>query len=215
MLLDQLKQRIQRTRSAIGNLAHEIKKPLQILSLEVDSKPENNSSQRAVRDIRAIVDRELRRVKISGANVVGGTINLAQEIPYLIEVMNRIYPAIIIESNIRVEPATVNLDRDDLLELLGNLLDNACKFAQKKVVLQIFPAQNILEINIDDDGPGVDIDQLTRIREKGYRLDESVDGHGLGLSICNDIINSYQGDLTFQKSNMDGLKATAIIPLHS
>ena len=100
-----------------------------------------------------------------------------------------------------------------MLELLGNLTDNACKFASKNVSIQMKADPQHLHISIEDDGPGVETEQLDKIVGKGIRLDESTEGHGLGLGICADIIESYQGKLHFSRSSMGGLRVTIEIPL--
>jgi len=213
MLVEQLRQRIQRTRNAIGNLAHEIKRPLQILSLHLESGQDKQSATQSFKDIQTIVDRELRRAKISGSNVVGGTFRINEELPYLLEVLNRIYPTINMQENYQGDLKAVNLDRDDMMELTGNLLDNACKFAHSTIKLDIKREQSGLTISVEDNGPGVDPALFEKITGKGLRLDETVQGHGLGLSICTDIIDSYKGRLSFSHSELGGLKVVAFIPL--
>ncbi|MBC8210459.1 MAG: sensor histidine kinase [Gammaproteobacteria bacterium] len=211
-LVEQLRQRIARTRNAIGNLSHEIKRPLQIVSLQLDQH-KSPSGSKALDEIRGIVDRELRRARISGASVAVGVVNLREECAYLLEVMQKIYPTILIRLQLQPESMSVSIDRDDLLELLGNLLDNACKFAESAVSIEISNDSQQLTIKVEDDGPGVAPDQALQITTKGLRLDETVEGHGLGLSICADILHSYHGSLSFDDAELGGLKALAVIPL--
>ncbi len=213
ILVEQLRLRIQRTRNAIGNLAHEIKRPLQILSLHLDSGEDRQSAAQSFKDIQLIVDRELRRAKISGSNVVGGTFHINDELPYLLEVMKKIYPEVRIQKNFQGNLTKINIDRDDMMELTGNLLDNACKFAYSSIEFKINRIQSGLSIIVEDDGPGVDPTLFEKITGKGLRLDETVQGHGLGLSICSDIIDSYKGKLTFSRSKTGGLKVEASIPI--
>ena len=213
MLVEKLSQRIQRTRHAIANLSHEIKRPLQVLSLKVDADKNDETARRAIEEIRAITERELKRAKVSGSNVVGAAMRLQDEMPYLLDVMRNIYPATELDLTLAAETNDINLDRDDMLELLGNLIDNACKFSCLKVKIQISVVTNQLNIQIEDDGPGVESDQLTRITQIGTRLDESIEGHGLGLGICTDIVTSYQGTLKLTKSDLGGLKVEVSIPL--
>ncbi len=213
MLVEQLSLRIQRTRNSIGNLAHEIKRPLQILSLHLDSGEDKQSAIQSFKDIQLIVDRELRRAKISGSNVVGGTFHINDELPYLFEVMKKIYPEVHIQEDLQGDLNEVNVDRDDIMELTGNLLDNACKFSRSSIKFTINRINSGLSIIVEDDGPGVDPTLFEKITGKGLRLDETVQGHGLGLSICSDIIDSYKGKLTFSDSKLGGLKVEASIPL--
>ena len=210
-LVDQLQQRIQRTRKAIANLSHEIKRPLQLLSL--NQPLADTEALQAVKDIQAIVDRELRRARVSGGAIPGGTIDLSQELPYLVEVMQKLYPAIRIDWEVSDKLAALSLDRDDVLELLGNLLDNAGKFADQRVVLRIFQQPYRLLIEVEDDGPGVSTDQLHLITQPGFRVDETVDGHGLGLGLCADIVRSYRGEMEFSTASLGGLKVRVSLPV--
>jgi signal transduction histidine kinase len=214
LLVSQLKQRIQRTRNAIGNLAHEIKRPLQIVSLYIESGGDKKAVQQSFDEIRSIVDRELRRARISGSNVVGGNFDAQQEIPALLQVMEKIYPHVQIELDIQSSLPALNLDRDDMLELSGNLIDNACKYSTRRVGIQIEIQNDELKLSVEDDGTGVDTEHFHKITQKGYRLDENREGHGLGLSICADIVASYQGRLDFQRSKWQGLKVEVSLPLH-
>jgi signal transduction histidine kinase len=210
-LVDQLRNRINRTRHAIGNLAHELKRPLQLLSLQQD-KDSARESIDAVAEIKNIVDRELRRAKISGSQSTGTPLTLAQDAPRLIEVLARIYPQVQIEVAMDSSINTAGLDRDDMLELLGNLLDNACKYARQKVQLTIEQSASTLIIIIEDDGAGLSPQQIESIRTRGTRLDESVEGHGLGLGICTEILDSYRGSIKFADSALGGLKVSIEIP---
>lgn len=213
LLVEQLSLRIQRTRNAIANLSHEVKRPLQLLSMHFESGDKDKSASQALADIQGIVDRELRRAKVAGSATVGGVFRLQDEIPYLVEMMQKIYPQKSIDVEVQAGLTDINLDRDDLLELMGNLLDNACKFAAHKILLRINQIENRLVIIFEDDGTGVDSAAVDKIITKGARLDETVQGHGLGLSICSDIVESYQGQLEFGRSSLGGLKVTASLPV--
>ena len=213
VLVEQLSLRIQRTRNAIANLSHEVKRPLQLLSMQLESSKPDQTASQALAAIKAIIDRELRRARVAGSAGVGGVFRLQEEIPYLLEMMQKIYPDKHIEVDIQAQLNSLNIDRDDLLELIGNLLDNACKFALHTVQLKVKQIEDRLVISFEDDGAGVDSDSVERILIKGARLDESVQGHGLGLSICSDIIESYQGQLNFGRSRLGGLKVNVTLPV--
>ena len=211
-LVDHLRNRIERTRHSIGNLAHELKRPIQLLSMQQEN--ENNSAQaEPLAEIKRILQRELKRAKISGSSKAGGDFIIADEMRFMIAVMAKIYPRIQVELACENLADPLELDRDDMLELTGNLLDNACKFASSKAILGITVTQRKLTLIFEDDGKGLDIQQVAEIKQRGVRLDETVAGHGLGLGICNDIIDTYQGDISFSKSRLGGLKVTLEIPL--
>ncbi|ODR85490.1 sensor histidine kinase [Shewanella xiamenensis] len=215
-LINQLGQRVQRSRNALGNLAHEMKRPLQGLQSYLDSlAPEQRrEGSKVLADLHHIIERELKRTKIVGLSTPGRFTVLNDDLPPLIQVMQRIYPERQIDY--RFDKALViPFDRDDLLELLGNLLDNACKHARRQIQLcieQTNTSNRAYLIEVSDDGEGVSDSDLTVITERGIRLDESVQGHGLGLSICKDIVESYQGELSFTHSTLGGLKVSVILP---
>jgi signal transduction histidine kinase len=213
LLVDQLRNRIERTRHAIGNLAHELKRPIQLLSLP--QQTDNiDMPLKPLEEIKNIIERELKRAKISGSRSVGGSFNLSEEIPFMIEIMSKIYPRIEITCVNSEHTGSLILDRDDMLELTGNLLDNACKFASRKVQMNFSITHEMLKLYFEDDGPGLDNEQIEHIKKRGFRLDESIQGHGLGLSICIDILDSYQGNLLFLRSSLGGLKVIVELPLH-
>ena len=211
-LVEHLRHRIVRTRNAMGNLAHELKRPLQLLSIQQQSAA-GTDMQDTLGEIRNILERELRRARISGSTGAIGTFDIAVETESMTEVLRKIYPDINLEVELRSRVVTSDLDRDDMLELLGNLLDNACKFARTRVRLTVDAIDNHLELVFEDDGQGLAADQLQLLQRRGQRLDERVAGHGLGLGICRDILDYYHGELAFAKSELGGLSVTARIPL--
>ncbi len=209
-LVADLRQRIDRTRHAIGNLAHELKRPVQLLELQ-----QENEQRGPLGEIKKIIERELRRAKISGSLNAGGDFSMAEEMPYLISVLEKIYPHIEIDLVMDSEPVRLELDRDDMLELTGNLMDNACKFARGRVRLNASADDQKLFLIIEDDGEGLDMLQVEDIQQRGIRLDETVAGHGLGLGICKDIIDGYGGEMVFSRSDFGGLNVRVEIPLSS
>ncbi len=214
ILVDQLRNRISRNRHAIGNLAHELKRPLQLLSLQLENDGDGEPS-RPLQDIRAIIERELRRAKISGSQNAGGKFDVNEELPFLIEVLSNIYPLVKINFENPGSISSLDLDRDDMLELIGNLLDNGCKYASQTVDLQISCSTNRVKIIVDDDGKGIKESEMAEIKLRGVRLDESKQGHGLGLDICWDIVNSYHGSLSFSASPKGGLRVVIELPLNT
>ena len=209
-LVDHQQKRIERTRNAISNLAHEIKRPLQVLSLQTE---DSASNQQAVAQIQLIIDRELKRAKISGVGHSGGIFDASQDWPFLLDMMKRLYPDVTVNMNDLSNQPDINFDRVDMLELLGNLLDNACKFAQQVVTVELIANEREMTLIFDDDGPGVKTEALDKITQRGYRLDESKSGHGLGLTICADIVEIYHGKIVFKKSDLGGLRVCVRLPV--
>lgn len=211
-LLEQQETRIRRSRNAIGNLAHELKRPLQRLHHQSSALPV--SDKRAITEtldgMQHLIDRELRRARIAGAAAPGCEFSPAEDLPHLMTALRQIYPHIEISCNDL--PKRLPQDRDDMLELLGNLLDNACKYAhrQVKMTLRAEPAGTCIEII--DDGEGIAEHQLDQLTKRGVRLDESRAGHGIGLSLCRDIVDSYNGSLRFTSASEGGLAVEVNLP---
>jgi len=219
-LLKVLDQRLQRSRNALGNLAHALKKPLTILQQirypdTVHDK--TNTAQTIVthtQEMQQLIERELRRARIAGEGPTGSHFIATNEITPLIDTLQSIYhqKKLSIEVNIP-KNLVIPIDREDTLEFLGTLMDNACKWANKSVNLTIW-ADNKLTIKVEDDGPGVNDTLVTQLTQRGKRLDESVSGYGLGLSIAQDIIEQYRGVLELGRSEkLGGFSVTATLPI--
>ena len=212
-LLEQLEKRVARSRNAVGNLAHDLKRPLQSLQSATEQLPEalQKVPQQALQELRYKIERELKRARIVGVSSPGRQTVLDNELPPLVEVLQRLYPSCRISYS-APSNAILPQDRDDILELLGNLLDNACKYAGGDVQLKIESDCNNWEISVSDDGPGIDTELSQRILQRGVRLDESAEGHGLGLAICKDIVDSYGGSLALQPNSPQGLCVHISLP---
>ena len=105
------------------------------------------------------------------------------------------------------------IDREDMLELLGNLLDNAYKWAEKIITLSV-NVDSELHICIEDDGPGADPEKINELSKRGIRLDEKIQGHGFGLAIAADVVTDYKGSIHFEQStDLGGFKADITLPL--
>ncbi|MFC1681085.1 sensor histidine kinase [Pseudomonadota bacterium] len=212
-LLTQLYQRVMRSRNALGNLAHELKRPMQRLTMLVEAiqTDKHDELHDALDDIRRLLDRELKRARIVGVSSPGRQTDVAQDLPRLIEVLHKLYPERTITTTYPPH-LVLPQDRDDLLELFGNLLDNACKCARDKVQLTIIEEAEGWIITIVDDGPGVTDEQIAKLTERGMRFDESATGTGLGLAICKDICDSYDGELAFDNRPQGGLEVKVVLP---
>lgn len=220
-LLAVLSQHLERSRNAAGNLAHALKGPLNLLFQHLDGpdladRPQlRDGMQAQARRIQTLIERELKRARFAGSGGPGRTFRPAEELPALRELLQHLYRDrdLVIDCRTSVEGA-LNLDREDLLELLGNLLDNACKWAESRVECVLEVRDSRFEIRVEDDGPGCTDAELERISERGVRLDEGVEGHGLGLSIAKDIVKLYGGTLVFDRSStLGGFRVRATLPL--
>lgn len=210
--LSLMQQRLERSRNALGNLAHALKTPLSILvqTLDVDKKDNQKAIMQAER-IRQLTERELKRARMAGIGNTTKRFNPREELPVLCDVLKQAHQKEMLKIRLTTaENVTVFGDREDMLELLGNLLDNACKWAESQVSCSVLTttinssgAENI-RIIIEDDGKGQTPDEIEKLTKRGVRLDESVEGSGLGLAICNDIVKLYGGSLRFGHSEKLG-----------
>lgn len=217
-LLRHTEEGLRRARHGIGNLGHALKTPLAVL-LSLAERPELQRSpelQATLREqlerIRARLERELRRARLAGEALPGAYLAL-EEVRELCQLLGRVHG-----EHLRLEcqlPAELLLpwDREDLLELFGNLLDNACKWARSEVRLTVEGQQEGYWIAVDDDGPGVPAAERLAILERGTRLDEAVAGHGLGLGIVRDIVEAWGGDLQLAESRLGGLQVSLRLPI--
>lgn len=204
-----------RSRQSLGNLAHRLKTQLTLLNqlADKDSVQQDPEIQQLIYQqtaaIRQIIERELKRARVSGFILPGKGVNFTEILTQLSDTLKMIYqdksPQIHwhVDANVRFKG-----DREDILELLGNLLDNACKWSQKHVDVCI-TMQNGLMIVVEDDGPGCELDELSSLTRRGFRADESKPGSGLGLAIVFDIVESYEGELVFEQSEKGGLQVIA------
>ncbi len=212
-------RRLAHSRTAIGNLAHALKTPLTVLR-QFSTQEDLSADSRALLDnqidsMQRMLDRELKLARLAGSGPSNNGFKPEEDLQGLLEVLKRIYPHIEIQiEHLDESESRVAFDREDMLECLGNLLDNACKWAKLQVRVQVDTTQG-LSVLIEDDGPGCSEDALKQLGTRGLRLDESVTGHGLGLSICRDIVSHYQGRLEFgQSTELKGLRVLLELPLN-
>ena len=217
-LLAHTEDSLKRSRNALGNLGHALKTPLAVLmSLAEGQKLEQHPQVRALlrgqlHQIQQRLERELNRARLSGDALPGARFDCDSELPGLFSTLRMIHGEHL-ELNNRVPPGRVlPWDREDILELLGNLLDNACKWADSSVSLGISLESTGYCLLVDDDGPGIPDDQREEVLGRGNRLDEQVNGHGLGLGIVKDIVESWGGRIRLLDSAMGGLQVRIDLP---
>ena len=172
---------------------------------------------RQTQQIRLLIDRELKRARIAGLSNPAQRIVLAKEVTDLVDTLKKIHwrKVLDIQCGIPVDCIFPG-DRDDLLEMLGNLLDNACHWAGAKVRMTVTETSGQLTFTVEDDGPGCPREQLELLTQRGMRIDESRAGHGLGLSIVADIVEQYNGCLFFSDSReLGGFLAQVDLPYRS
>jgi signal transduction histidine kinase len=223
-LIDANREIVTRARTHVGNLAHALKTPLSVMMNEASAHSEDPLALK-VREqteiMRDQVARHLERARLAARVPVIGTVTEAGPvITALARTMEKIHHdrgiAIAIDAP---EAARFRGERQDLEEMIGNLVDNACKWAQSRVAVEAFSEKpdatgerRVVRIVVDDDGPGLSPQQREQVARRGRRLDESKPGSGLGLSIVIELASLYGGGLTLGTAPIGGLRAELVLP---
>ena len=216
--LDYAQDVVERQRMHVGNLAHALKTPLSVLLTSAGDAegalPETVRKQ--TETMRAQVDHHLRRARAAArSQAMGERTPVEPVLDELAVMLEQVFrdKAVVIDWR---APEDLNFrgERQDLQEIAGNLLENACIWCKHKVrILADFATSDqTLTLSIEDDGPGLDEARFDEVLKRGARLDESVPGSGLGLSIVDELVRAYGGKLQFERSALGGLKVVARLP---
>ena len=205
-LLVAMQDKSRRSRESLGNLAHALKTKLTLLN-QAAERPELNTEPEIRRNIYAATDaisqsieRELKRTRLIGDTHPMHKVDLKTEIAQLTHTLRQMYADKAVNITWEITGnAQFHGDQEDLLEMLGNLLDNACKWCRRNVSLTVSGTDSVVFI-VEDDGPGCAESELNLLTRRGFRADESKPGSGLGLAIVYDIVSSYGANLTFGRS---------------
>jgi len=209
---------VARARTHVGNLAHFLKTPLSVLANDAKGATGGlaDSVNKQVHVMRRQVDHYLARARtVASAAVIGARCEVAPVLTDLVRALAKIYDAQgIAVTKVCPDGLTFRGDRADLEEMVGNLLDNACKWAESdvKVTASSGSQAGRLRIQVTDNGPGLSAEQKKRVLERGERMDESKPGSGLGLGIVKDIASLYGGSFSLDSSPEGGLSVTLDLP---
>ncbi|MDY6984401.1 MAG: ATP-binding protein, partial [Pseudomonadota bacterium] len=162
--------------------------------------------------IQRRVSRELGRARASGEALFGTAFTPHEDLPLLIDTLKRAHQREL-QLAWAAPQGQLPFEQDDMLELLGNLLDNACKWARNRIDVKLAIDGGALLLEVDDDGPGIAPELRDTLLARGTRLDESVEGHGLGLGIVSDLVAVYHGTLTLDTAALGGLRVSVRLPL--
>ena len=214
-LLDERERRVARAVAKAGDLAHGLKTPLAVLAQEIERADAGGqhelaeSMRQQVTRMRRQIDSHLAQARVTAAGVAThAQANVADAARALARTMERLHATRALPIDIAVPvDHTVHVAFEDLEEMLGNLLDNACKWARSRVHVSSDAHADRLVINVDDDGPGLDASLHERVLRRGVRADEATPGSGLGLSIVSDLAAAYGGSITLHQSTLGGLRA--------
>jgi signal transduction histidine kinase len=234
-LLDHNAEVLRRARTHVGNLAHALKTPIAVLTNEADAAATGQAATgqaatgqttaatdapfaetvlRQAGVMKRLVDHHMARARAAAsAKVLGARTELKPVIEALCRTLARIHEdrAVAVTSEC---PDSISFrgERHDFEDLLGNLVDNACKWARRQVFVQASLMGGRIRITVDDDGPGLKPEQRARVFQRGTRLDESTPGTGLGLSIVRDLAGLYGGSVELEDSPLGGLRAVLELP---
>lgn len=215
-LLDENAEALSRARGHVANLAHSIKTPLAALNLRLTELGRDPDGQLGalVAQVDGAVRHHLSRARAASPGAPGqAVVSLADAVAELLEVLAQIH----VERNVAWEAIvprdiSVNCDPQDLTEMLGNLLDNAWRWAASRIVVTAVNDGRTVRIDIDDDGPGLAEAAIAEALQPGRRLDERTDGHGFGLPIARELAELHGGSLWLEVSPLGGLRATLRLP---
>lgn len=223
-LLDANRAIVERSRTHVGNLAHAIKTPLSVIVNEAGAHRGDPFADKVLEQtdiMRDQVAHHLERARIAARVTVIGTVtDVMPVVEALARTMEKIHRDrdILIECEVQ-SGAKFRGERQDIEEMVGNLVDNACKWATQKVFVEVLQELTpggaldpTLRIIVDDDGPGLSPEQRTQVARRGQRLDETKPGSGLGLSIVTDLAALYGGSLTLGAAPIGGLRAELVLP---
>ena len=214
-LLDNNRAIVERAQTHVGNLAHALKTPLAVLRNEATGESSlDDVVRRQTESMRANVDHYLKRAQAAArAEALGVRTEIAPVADGLVRLLNRLFETqgITVISTIKAG-IHVRLEQQDLEEMLGNVMENACKWAESRVEVSIEASDNdTMMIHVDDDGRGLTADEMHSAVKRGVRLDETAPGTGLGLSIVADIADMNGGRLDLSESPLGGLRATITV----
>jgi two-component system sensor histidine kinase PhoQ len=187
-----------RYRNALSDLAHSLKNPLAVIQSQVDISA---SASEQLQVINQIIEHQLKRAQSAGQSSWHLGVQVSQVTDKLLATLSKIYKNKNLSFTVNVEPSAIfRGDEADLMEILGNILDNACKAAKHKIMINVVTTDKKLTIEIADDGDGIDESKQAMIMSRGGRADTYQAGHGIGLAIVSDLVSSYQGQLSISNS---------------
>ncbi len=222
-LIEANREIVERARTHVGNLAHALKTPLSVIVNEAAARPADPLAQKVLEQtdiMRDQVARQLERARLAARSAVVGTlVDVSPVVTALARTMEKLHRDRDIAIALDV-PAHARFrgEQQDLEEMVGNLVDNACKWAQSRVAIEVTAngptggGNGRVRVIVDDDGPGLSAAEREQVALRGRRLDETKPGSGLGLSIVVELASLYGGALTLGTAPIGGLRAELALP---
>ncbi|MBI3776877.1 MAG: GHKL domain-containing protein [Gammaproteobacteria bacterium] len=221
-LIRNRQEHIERYRNTLSDLAHSLNTPLAVLRGISETKSDLNASAETLREqveyMSSIVAYQLQKAAASGSGALTAPVAIQPIAIKIVNTLNKVYAEKNVQCTVDIEAGTIfHGDVGDLMELLGNLLDNAFKWSTRRVQLHAamstHPENPILNLSIDDDGPGIPANMIDRVMDRGVRADLSTSGHGIGLAVVRDIVKLYSGTLVISQNSNGG--AHVAVTLHT
>jgi two-component system sensor histidine kinase PhoQ len=215
------RKRVARYRDTLGNLAHSLKTPLAVMqsTLTNEAVASAGTFGAEIDRMKDIIAHQLKRAAASGGALLGqAPVDVAQLAVDLRATLLKVYAGKDLSIELAIEPESQFVgDRGDFTELLGNLVDNACKWCRSHVRVTVTTDESAgsrlrLKVVVEDDGPGISEEDRARVLQRGVRTDESVPGHGLGLAMVHDTVDLYGGSLDIDRSPLGGAQFTLRLP---
>tara|TARA_Y100001954_G_scaffold98335_1_gene107154 strand:+ start:4882 stop:6231 length:1350 start_codon:yes stop_codon:yes gene_type:complete len=214
-LLNHNEKIVDRAKTHVGNLAHVLKTPLAVISNEVNESDKVLKNQIIV--MKKHIDRYLKKAHLdSVGKATKEKIDIVKLTKKMLNIFDKLYPNRKITLNHSIKSAFIFSSLEDMEEVIGNLIENACKYGNSKIFIEI---RNINEEElifiVSDDGIGLPIEEMNKVFARGFRLDEQKPGTGLGLNIVKDIVETYyKGEVKLRKSEkLGGLEVRIKLPL--
>jgi signal transduction histidine kinase len=219
-LLDHQEHAVKRAVARAGDLAHGLKTPLAVLAHEAERAAAAGHTEIAaavseqVERMRRQVESHLAHARAAASGATpGARCTVHESAAGLARTMLRLHADRGLSIDVQVPPEhAVRCQREDLDEMLGNLLDNACKWGKARVVIASSATGPSITITVDDDGPGIEPSMRASVLQRGVRADEAAPGSGLGLAIVRDLAELYGGTIALDRSTSGGLRAVLVLP---
>lgn len=216
MLIQSSKATRDRYRNSLGDLAHSLKTPLTLLrgaAVGEDAVRLRQTVDEQVTRMDEIVQYQLQRAAVSSMAVQGSAVSVATVVERLCATLAKVYRDKGIQYRLEIDPEVLFFgEQQDLMEFMGNLLDNAFKYGKERIKVTAHSLQTMstvggqaLSMTIEDDGPGIPEEQREKVLNRGVRIDQQLPGQGIGLSMAREIISLYGGSLTLDGSEMGGV----------
>ncbi len=205
----------QRYRDALADLAHSLKTPLAVVRGAAREHGSNagQTIEDQIEQMDRIVQYHLQRAAASGRNMLGTPVALRPATERIVAAVRKVYRDKLLDVVVDIAAdLRFRGDEGDLTEVLGNLVDNACKWCRGTVRISARNDNGCLRLRFEDDGPGIGDGDVAHVFGRGARADESVPGHGIGLSVVREIVHAYGGEVKIAKSDLGGARVEVEIP---